>query len=314
MQELISVIIPVFNVKDYLTECLESVVNQTYKNLEIIIVDDASTDGSSEICDNYAKMDNRIKVFHQEKNQGQSVARNKGIDNSKGNIITFIDSDDFIHERMIEVLYENLNKFNADISFCDFSREAIDKDIKSKPKLIEKYTMYETLYERNNPVVGNCAKLYKKSIFDNIRYPEGKIYEDAFIIHRIIENAEKFVFIDDKLYYWRIRKGSTTEQNYTLKFLDYLDVSHDRMKFMKERKYDYFYAREFYRYINKLKWNYKKIKKHFPSEKGKMKELIIEFNKMYNKKTRKLIMNKRLRLNMDLFYIKSLLLEKYILK
>lgn len=314
MQELISVIIPVFNVKDYLTECLESVVNQTYKNLEIIIVDDGSTDGSSEICDNYAKIDNRIRVFHQEKNYGQSVARNKGIDNSKGSIITFIDSDDYIHKQMIEVLYKNLTQYNADISFCDFSRELIDKEIKNKPRLIEKYNMYEMLYDRNNPVVGNCAKLYKKFIFDNIRYPNGKIYEDAFIIHRIIEKAEKFVFIDDKLYYWRVRKGSTTEQKYTLKFLDYLDVSHDRMKFMKERNYEYFYIREFYRYINKLKWNYEEIKKNFSNEKEKMKELIVEFNKMYNKETRKLIMKKRLRLRMDLFHIKSLFLEKYILK
>ena len=117
-EELISVIVPVYNVEKYLEKCIDSIINQTYQNLEIILVDDGSTDGSGKICDEYSRKDNRIKVIHKE-NGGLSDARNIGIKNANGGLIGFIDSDDYITENMFEVLQKDLRKYNADISSCD---------------------------------------------------------------------------------------------------------------------------------------------------------------------------------------------------
>lgn len=314
MEELISVIVPVYNVKSFLVECLDSIINQTYKNLEIILVDDGSNDGSEKICDEYKEKDDRVKVIRQ-KNSGPSITRNVGLETSNGRFLTFVDSDDYIHKDMIKILYNNIKKYNADISFCDYVRDENKltkevQDITSKMPIEE---IYRGFYNKHS-TVSVCMKLYKKEIFNDFRFPIGKIYEDAFAMHKILKKDKVFVYSDNKLYFYRKRKGSITRSKYSLSRLDYLEVLIERMEFMKKEGYEYFYAREFFRYINELKINYKNIKKYFPKEKEKMKELIMEFNKNYNKETRKLIIKRRIRLKMDLFHIKSLFIEKYIIK
>ena len=315
MEELISVIVPVYNVENFLEECLISIINQSYRNLEIIIINDGSTDSSKDICEKYKKKDKRIKVIHQD-NAGLSVARNTGIDNSLGKFLTFVDSDDYIHEKMIEILYNNMKKYNADISFCDYAKN--ENEIETLPidsaVLMSPIDMYNGLYDKHIKIISACLKLYKREIFDYIRYPKGKIYEDAFVIHKILDKSKVFVYSDNKLYFYRTRKGSIMNSKYSLKQLDYLEVLLERMAFMKERGYDYFYAREFYRYVKELKVNYKKIKKYFPKETEKLKQLIKEFNKYYNKNTRKLIIKKRIRFTLDMFWIKALFIEKYFYK
>ena len=120
MEELISVIVPIYKVEHYLPKCIDSIIHQTYQNLEIILVDDGSPDNCPEICDEYAKRDKRIKVVHQE-NGGLSAARNSGVEMANGEFLCFVDSDDYIHPKMYEILYKNLKKFKADISICDYN-------------------------------------------------------------------------------------------------------------------------------------------------------------------------------------------------
>ena len=180
-QPLISVIIPVYGVEKYIAQCLDSIINQTYKNLEIILVDDGSPDACPKLCDEYSKIDKRIKVIHK-KNGGLSDARNVGIDICKGNYITFVDSDDWIEKDMIEQLYSLINKFSADISICNFLRTSDEKmKIFNKNEKIKCYNKYEAIRELlKGHKIQDYAwnKMYKKEVFYNIRYPKGRNMED----------------------------------------------------------------------------------------------------------------------------------------
>ena len=216
-EELISIIIPIYNVEKYLEECIESVINQTYKNLEIILVDDGSTDRCLEICKKYEKQDNRIKVIHQE-NAGVSVARNVGIDFSTGQYIGFLDSDDFIEKDMYEQLYKNLKAEKADIAGCDYyiynTFKATKSDILTKKKSV--MTTEEALIKMNELRgfgVGVWNKLYKRKLLNGIRFPIGKRGEDWFIIYKIIDKAKKIVYNPNAKYYYRQRGESYTKSN-----------------------------------------------------------------------------------------------------
>lgn len=311
MEELISVIIPVYNVKPFLVECLDSVINQSYSNLEIIIVDDGSNDGSEKICDEYKLKDNRIKVIHKE-NGGSSSARNTGIDCCLGNFITFIDSDDYIHKDMIKILYDDIKNNDADMAICDYSNN-YDLEVKNKKDIKLFYNLEEilgNLYNEYNICFGTpWGKLYKKNLFNEIRYPLNKKYEDTFIIHRVYGHVKNLVFSNNTLYFYRIRENSLMNAKYSLSNLDELEAILDRMNFVKERNFEYFYARDFYRYVNALRRHYIQIKKHFPKEREKLVYIIKEFNSIYNRNTRKLIFKNKLRWELDLFKIKSRYLE-----
>ena len=206
---LISVIIPVYNVEKYLKKCIDSVINQTYTNLEIILVSDTSPDNCEKICDDYAEKDSRIKVIHKEKN-GLSAARNAGIDIASGKYIGFVDSDDYIALDMYELLYKNILKENADISACGFYDCFINRiPKKNKPQ----YIVVEKEKAIHEALVGDVRvnawnKLYKSEIFDDIRYPVGKIAEDAFIIIDILMKCRKVVYTSEQKYYYCRRENS----------------------------------------------------------------------------------------------------------
>lgn len=212
-KSLISIIVPVYNVEDYLKECLNSIINQTYKNLEILLIDDGSSDKSGEICDEYAKNDSRIKVFHKQ-NGGQSSARNLGLDKSKGDFISFVDSDDVLGENFIQKLYDMASKFQTKmsmISFQAFSQNRLNTDIaqaNSSEKILSSKELLKaicTAYLSFSP----CIFLYKRDIFDDLRFPEGRIYEDIFISFDVIHKAQNIAYSDAKHYFYRIREGST---------------------------------------------------------------------------------------------------------
>lgn len=178
-QELISVIIPIYNVEKYLKKCIDSIINQTYKNLEIILVDDGSPDNCGKICDEYAKKDQRIRVIHK-KNGGLSDARNAGIDIAKGKYIAFVDSDDYVEKEYIEIMYKELKKNNVKIVQCGINKisdneEIIDNYGYLKDELINSQRIMEekyTKYPISNVVAWN--KLYDIDLFKNIRYPVRK--------------------------------------------------------------------------------------------------------------------------------------------
>lgn len=214
-QQLISVIVPVYNVAEYLPECVDSIINQTYKNLEIILVDDGSTDACPDICDEYAKRDSRIRVIHKE-NGGLSDARNAGLDICTGEWIGFVDSDDYISPFMYEKMYAIAIKNSADVVACYATRDArvkLDSNgsfntlvFDQREKMIE----YIFLGKYGGSFVSVCVKLYKKHLFDSIRFPVGRTTEDGFIVVDLINITSKMVVLTNILYYYRVRIGSIT--------------------------------------------------------------------------------------------------------
>lgn len=237
-EELISVIVPVYNVEKYLSKCIESLQNQTYKNLEIILVDDGATDDSGKICDEYAKKDNRIKVIHK-KNGGLSDARNVGINSANGNYIQFIDSDDYIDLDMIELLYNNVKKYNADISMCSHYILTEEECTAEGTNELSVYSRVEVLKEiLLDEKVRSYAwnKLFAKKLFDEIRFPKGKVFEDILTIPKLFEKAEKVVLDDVSKYYYRQRKGSILHVQTKELRLCYINSALEIMNFIKEKE------------------------------------------------------------------------------
>ena len=188
--KLISVIVPVYNVEKYLSRCLDSIISQTYRKLEIVLVDDGSTDNSSMICDEYAKKDCRITVIHTE-NHGLSEARNKGIENSHGEYVSFVDSDDYLHKRFLETLLNLVIETGSDLSVCDFVR--VDEngngtlfyDSPIKNEVLTSDEMLEKIINSNQGYKYIVAwnKLYSKKALSGVKFPAGKIHEDEATIH-----------------------------------------------------------------------------------------------------------------------------------
>lgn len=207
----VSIIVPVYNVDSYIRKCIDSILTQTYTDYELILVDDGSTDMSGDICEKYSVKDSRVKVIHKI-NGGQSSARNIGIDNAKGEYLSFIDADDYVSPIMIETLLNLIDNNNADISecgyitvnkeietVCDFGK---DVEMGAGNYLIEKFINADIFY-------GVCTKLFKKSLFDNTRFPNGRIYEDTWMTLYFCLSSLKYVRTQQPLYYYFQRENST---------------------------------------------------------------------------------------------------------
>ena len=225
MKETISVIIPVYNVEGYLTSCLNSVLRQTYKNLEIILVDDGSTDLSGKICDEYADRDVRIKVLHCE-NGGLSVARNRGIKASTGKYLTFIDSDDIVAENMIEYLENLLVTYDAKLAICDAQHcyQGKKYQFEQNEEIIDfdrEEAICEMWYQKSF-LPSAWGKLYKKELCDEKLFPEKMIYEDIAVMHELFWKAEHVVYGKAKLYGYMHREDSITTKAFHKKNLDIL--------------------------------------------------------------------------------------------
>lgn len=226
--EKISVIIPVYNVKKYIEKCLLSVMRQTYNNLEILIIDDGSTDNGIAICEKYKKIDNRIKIFYK-KNGGVSSARNVGIKNANGQYILFIDSDDYLELDMLEQLYKNLIRDNADISMCEYWIEEEGEKPKrkfenDKKLVLEKNDFYKKILEENYFGGYLFNKLIKRELINNngnVIFFNEKIHicEDLLFMCEIAKNMKKAVYITKPCYYYVQRKNSAIKQLYTYKRL-----------------------------------------------------------------------------------------------
>ena len=234
----ISVIIPIYNVADYLPKCIESVINQTYKKLEIILVDDGSPDRCPEICDEYAKKDKRIKVIHK-KNGGLSDARNAGLEIAKGEYISFIDSDDYINEHMYENMLSAIENVDADLCICGYDRVNDDGEIRSsshfKNAVLSQNDAFEMLVQGNVYFIVAWNKLYKRIVFDKLLFRKGKIHEDEFIMHHVYGECNKIVKKKKAYYYYLVRetsitgvvKGNVKQLDYVESYLDRIDYFHD---------------------------------------------------------------------------------------
>lgn len=248
MNKLISIIVPVYNVENYLRRCLDSLINQTYKNLQIILVDDGSKDNCPSICDEYAKIDTRITVIHK-KNAGVSAARNSGFDIAEGDYIGFVDSDDYIHPEMYEFLIKAIEEYDADLSLVWY--ESVYEG-ESNKNLLNTYQDYKVgkVYDNNEDIVmalynkkfrinvGPWNKLYKKRIFDNLKYPTDKIRgEDEAVIHIILSLCNKAVVLENKMYYYFKRKGSVMNSNNPQIYIDQINALKDRVIFFINHNY-----------------------------------------------------------------------------
>lgn len=235
---LVSVIVPVYNVASYLEECLDSVVGQTYRNLEIIVVDDGSTDGSGAVCDEYAKKDGRIQVIHQP-NRGLSVARNVGLDVAKGDHISFVDSDDAVSPVFIEALLSA----GADVAQCASCRNAEGLNRENRRPAFEYLTNVEASERLQFDSTGDATvvwnKLYRRGLFDTIRFPEGKQHEDEFVTYRVLWDAGQVAVTVEPLYYYRQRFGSTTNRGFSRGSLDAIEALEDRSMFYRAQEEDY---------------------------------------------------------------------------
>lgn len=290
MIKKISVIIPVYNVKDYLEKCVESVCNQSYPQLEIILVDDGSTDGSGELCDVLAQKDNRIRVIHQE-NRGLSGARNAGYQEATGDYITFLDSDDYIHAQTYECMLEQMKKYDASAVIAGFQTvyDSFAKDLPgsgeavciSGRKAVEK--LYISKEEYLLTVVA-WNKLYKREALpQNFSFPEGRIHEDEYTSYRILYPLDKVVYLDKSFYYYRQRKDSIMHTNFSLKRLDALPAMKEAVEYFQEKEDSVLANKAIKRYLDNLMTMYDKVKENLPEEKNLLTSLKDDFIFSYQK-------------------------------
>jgi len=215
---LVSIIVPVYNVEKFLNKCVESILKQTYQNIEVILVDDGSTDNCPFICDKYKKEDSRISVIHKE-NEGLSDARNVGIKNATGEYFYFIDSDDFIVEDTIQCMLNVAISVDADITIAGYKSidEDYNQEISGKNYGKLELSPIDAIKFFTNQDWGAWGKLYKRSIHENVFFPVGKIHEDEAIMYQLICNCKKICTIPYQPYYYVQRKGSITATKYSEK-------------------------------------------------------------------------------------------------
>lgn len=227
--KLISIIVPVYNVEKYLKKCIYSILNQSYKNLEVILVNDGSTDNSGKICDELSREDSRIKVYHKD-NGGLSDARNYGVAKANGEYVGFVDSDDYIDQYMYENLYKAIRKYNTQIAECGITR--VYKNNKLRPHYDgEEYSLvvdregYLKEYLENRKVYGAAVcKLLSIDLAKVLKFPDGKVYEDVFYTLELLKKVDKYTLISGNYYYYYIRGNSITTKTFSSRDMDYIEI------------------------------------------------------------------------------------------
>lgn len=286
--ELISIIVPIYRVEKYLKRCIDSIIGQTYSNLEVILVDDGSPDACPKICDWYCDRDERIKVIHKQ-NGGLSEARNTGLNNSSGEYVIFIDSDDYVSKYFVEILYKELKKNNADVSVCSFHMTDEEKPLVEKFDLMYSVKIFSNRKDiMNNFFNHNCGKfvvawnkLYKKALFNEINYPKGRNYEDEATTYKILYKASRVVYVEVPLYYYYQRNDSIMGKSLSKQNLNaFISL---------EEVVDFYALKGETRFENKAKIRYLKtaIGYIINAEKvGKRKKITEDLKNLFNQKVK----------------------------
>ena len=286
MNPLISVIVPIYNVEKYLARCVDSIVNQTYKNLEIILVDDGSPDRCPQMCDDYAEKDSRIKVVHK-KNGGLSDARNAGMAVATGEYISFIDSDDYVSDDFFECLLDVMNKENSDIAECSVVKFYDDNrfDEISDDLSVKTYDTQDAMSAliAENPFHQHVwNKLYKTELVKDIPYAVGKLNEDEFWTYRVFGRANKVARLNKTMYYYFQRNSSIMGVGYNIRRLDALEGKANRQKYIENNFTDLSTQAKIDLYGSCM-FAYQSVLKFMSgAEKKKALELIRKYRKMYN--------------------------------
>jgi glycosyltransferase involved in cell wall biosynthesis len=235
----ISIIVPIYNVENYLHKCINSILKQKFIDFELILINDGSTDRSGEICDQYTSQDNRVRVLHK-RNGGLSDARNSGIEMAKGKYIGFVDGDDWIEPNMYHVLYNLCIDEKAEISTCQI--KMWDKENESKARkytnsidVLDSKTAIKSLYSGKLTGFSACNKLYKIELFNDLKFPKGRIYEDAAIMYLIFDIANKIVKIDKPFYNYIYRQASITKRSFSEKRFDVVKNYQETYAYMKKK-------------------------------------------------------------------------------
>lgn len=255
---VISVIVPIYNVEMYLNNCIESIINQRYTNLEIILVDDGSTDKSFNLCNIWASRDSRIKVIHKE-NGGLSDARNIGLQMAKGDFIAFVDSDDWIEESFLQKLYLAILQSDADIAECSVTfvdedgKTIKERKVKNGSKILKKVEALQALILENGVYQTVWNKLYRRSVINDIFFEVGRCNEDEFWTYKVIDNAESMILVNSPLYNYRQRQSSIMGKGYTIKRLDGVLARFQRIEYLK--KYEPLYRLSRQQFVIDCLWN-----------------------------------------------------------
>ena len=239
-EPLISVIVPVYNVEQYISKCVDSIQKQTYRNVEIILVDDGSTDRSRAVCEKKAETDGRIHVIHQ-KNGGPSNARNTGIDYADGDYYLFIDGDDYIAPEMVEKLYGRIKTDSSDLAMCGIARVdengvPFEEDA-LQDALVTGFQALERSYGYKGWLFCSFIvnKLYHKHLFESIRFPEGKFHEDEATVYRLLDQCNQISVVSAVLYYYVNRENSTMNAEYSVRRLDGVEAIYQRYRYYREK-------------------------------------------------------------------------------
>ena len=287
----VSIIVPVYQVENYIRQCIDSILAQTFTDFELILVDDGSKDQSGQICDAYAGMDERVKVIHK-KNGGLSDARNRGMDQAVGNYFMFVDSDDYIAPTMVECLYKRILNENADIAVCNYryffeNDSAKDFSTNIKSMVLPGTEIFYNRKNERNYGIWTVAwnKLYKRATFGNIRFRFGKYHEDEFLANDIYQMGITVVTISECLYYYRQRDNSIMGKKSIARDLDIIEALQERIYiYLKEEKYSYqaykvlIYSLEYLEESKRLITNGNEKKKFIQAEK-RTKDIIQQLKK-----------------------------------
>ena len=289
MGEKVSIIVPIYKVEKYIKKCVESILCQTYENLELILVDDGSPDECPQICDEYSIHDRRVKVIHK-KNGGLSDARNAGINAATGQYLMFVDSDDYIQNNMVETLYSAVKSTNADLALCDINFVDIEghnmdiNTIRLQNEVWDETHFWCELYGKNyTACVVAWNKLYNKSIFEGIRFDVGKLHEDEFIIHKIVNQCRRIVCVNERLYNYLQRSNSIMGNSYSIRRLDIVEALMGRVEYFLS-KYEQGLAELAFKYsVGFMMKGYENLDMREKTNVVRFHELKKQYAKMYFK-------------------------------
>ncbi|MBR6918161.1 MAG: glycosyltransferase family 2 protein [Clostridia bacterium] len=283
MTPKISVIVPVYKVEKYLDRCVSSILEQTFSDFELILVDDGSPDKCGEMCDAYAEKDDRITVIHKE-NGGLSDARNAGIDIANGEYLSFVDSDDYVAPDFLESMYGAIDRTGCMMSVCGIesfddngATDAIYSPASEETVVIGE-DMYESLYQPSA-----WSKMYHRSIFDDIRYPVGRLFEDCFIYHLILDKIDKLVYVGKTLYYYYIRTDSIMHEQYKLKNTDIVDAVYQRAVFLDGKGYHKHADEAYLAVYSRLASAYTQLDRRQPEIKSRLEKLKSLYDSCYER-------------------------------
>ena len=287
--ELVSIVIPVYNVEAYLDRCIASVVRQSYSHLEIILVDDGSTDHSPSICDEWAQKNSRIRVVHQH-NSGVSAARNAGLQAASGSWIIQLDSDDYIAPSAVAHLVQTAEATEADMVICDFEKGsnesfAFTSTKSPKPWITDGISAIRNIYDGEHNalryVVPWC-KMCRKQLYTGILYPESKIFEDIYTTHKLLYRCDRIAVLDEPLFYYFQRPGSIMNAFFSVKKLDYLQALVERVEFFAAHDLHELEQIAYDELLHSLIWEYSRTRDVLHSRDG-MDYVSALFRQVYRK-------------------------------